>query len=442
MFDDESDLMVRGVAAAKSGDRDEAKFYLEWVIRSDADLEQQSNAWYWLSLCTDSPDEKRNCLENVLAAFPGHPEARRDLAILDGRLKREDILDLRQPVAPVVPSSVVADAERSMCPRCGAKMLSNQLTGVLACQFCGYKAGDNAALTVNDDVQEQDWVAAIYTQRGHTWEMPTSRTLLCSGCGATVSFAPSRVSTTCLFCGSPYSVQEAQEQTDLIQPEGVILFAFDDKTALTHARQWLGSQRFAPGDLEAHATFSLPRPIYLPFWTFNTTAEIAWTRTTAKREHGRLNMVEEHGSDVVTNDEVLVPGTSSLSKANLADMQFDMKALVPYVPGILVSRPAEIYSISAADASLEAHQIAARAANLYLRTLLESSVESSMEAGLQTNPPFITVTSYKLLLLPIWTTQYTYRGTIYALAINGQTGQAHGSVPRNKALEFVNNVFS
>ena len=37
--------------------------------------------------------------------------------------------------------------------------------------------------------------------------------------------------------------QEQQEQQELIAPEGVVLYAFDDKAALVYARKWLSEQR-------------------------------------------------------------------------------------------------------------------------------------------------------------------------------------------------------
>lgn len=92
MSDSANDLLTHGVAAARSKDKEEARFYLEWTLRSEPDLEQETEAWYWLSYITDDPKEKRDCLENVLAISPKYPEARRDLAILEGRLKQEDIL--------------------------------------------------------------------------------------------------------------------------------------------------------------------------------------------------------------------------------------------------------------------------------------------------------------------------------------------------------------
>src|SRR5438105_10169330 len=140
MSNEAEDLLVYGVAAAKVDSRAEARFYLEWVLRTDASLDQQTQAWYWLSRITDNPDEKRTCLDNVLAAYPNHPEARRDLAILEGRLKPEEMVDLRQADAPVAPSPALSteDAQRFVCPNCGGKMAYAPERHGLYCQFCGY----------------------------------------------------------------------------------------------------------------------------------------------------------------------------------------------------------------------------------------------------------------------------------------------------------------
>src|SRR5688500_2079867 len=203
------DLLIRGRSAALANSREEAKFFLEWVLRTDSDIEQRTEAWYWLSYITDDPVEKRSCLEQVLAAMPTHPEARRDLAILQGRLKQSDIVDHRNPVQPLVPSATLRpeDVQRSPCPTCGAKLVFNAYKGSMACQFCGYSPVDGTSDVARaGGVQEQDWVAAIYTKRGHRWEVPTQRTLHCDGCGATVTVAPAHISTECPFCSSPHIV--------------------------------------------------------------------------------------------------------------------------------------------------------------------------------------------------------------------------------------------
>ena len=141
MFGPDAEFFVRGVAAAQDGDREQARFYLERVLYGDADDEQKVEAWYWLSRATDDPAERRRCLEEVLAAVPGHPEARRDLAILDGRLKPEELVDLRRPVAPVAPRGELEPAEvrTYRCPECGGALTFAPAARSLVCQFCGYR---------------------------------------------------------------------------------------------------------------------------------------------------------------------------------------------------------------------------------------------------------------------------------------------------------------
>lgn len=57
------DLLVRGVAAAKDGAKDEARFYLEWALRLDPSDEQRIKAWLWLGEVCDDLAQKRNYLD-------------------------------------------------------------------------------------------------------------------------------------------------------------------------------------------------------------------------------------------------------------------------------------------------------------------------------------------------------------------------------------------
>src|SRR5512136_2805057 len=137
------ELLVRGVAAAKTGqarDREEARFYLEWVLRSDdATSDQKASAWLWLSQIEDDTGKKRDCLENVLAWDPANTLARRGLAILDGRLKAEDIVDPNKPIEPMKPDAAPQPSavRRYVCPKCGGRMSYLAEQRSLVCDYCG-----------------------------------------------------------------------------------------------------------------------------------------------------------------------------------------------------------------------------------------------------------------------------------------------------------------
>ncbi len=438
MSENSSDLLMYGVSAAKSNDREEARFYLEWVLRTDADVDQESEAWYWLSQVTDDPSEKRNCLENVLAAYPKHPEARRDLAILEGRLKQAEIIDQLRPVGPITPSPTLQadDVRRFSCPNCGGKMVVQPGKPGLFCQFCGYRQqpGTNGAA-----VREQDWVAAIYTERGHRWELPTQRTLNCQGCGATVTLLPSQVSTECPFCGAPQVVIKI-ESRELIQPGGVISFAFDASAAFGYARRFLEEQRFRPSDLDDQSTIIPPRPVYVPFWTFDISGEITWSGYIVEYEYRQSKLVPTSGVLGAFLDEVLIPATKSLPDEHLSALKFDTQALVPYSADLLADWPAEIYSISMSDAAVLAHAQAYKKSEAVVKRDVDLGMAGTVQDA-KVERTDLSIDSYKLVLLPVWVSGYTYKSQQYSLIINGQSGQAAGSVPRNSFQRILGGVF-
>ena len=100
------DLLVRGVASAKAKQADEVRFFLEWVIRTESSLEQRADAFFWLGEISEDPEEKRAHLLEALGCRPNHYQAQRSLAVLDGRLDPQDIIDPDKPPAPLsVPGS-------------------------------------------------------------------------------------------------------------------------------------------------------------------------------------------------------------------------------------------------------------------------------------------------------------------------------------------------
>ena len=122
MSDGAHDLLVRGIAAAKAGERAEARHYLEWALRQQPSSDEQLEAWLWLSDVAEVRDEARRWLEEVLANDPHNPRALRRLAVLDGRLLRGDMIDPDQPLpAPVLQDNPV-DVERFACPTCGGPL--------------------------------------------------------------------------------------------------------------------------------------------------------------------------------------------------------------------------------------------------------------------------------------------------------------------------------
>jgi tetratricopeptide (TPR) repeat protein len=117
-----AELLKRGIAAAKAGRREEARQALLRVVELD---ERNEQAWLWLSGVVESLDDRRACLESVLAVNPKNPYARQGLRHLDQQAAAAPAAEERCPrcQSPVPPSG-------KACPRCGQLL-------VVACPRCG-----------------------------------------------------------------------------------------------------------------------------------------------------------------------------------------------------------------------------------------------------------------------------------------------------------------
>jgi len=110
--------LQEGIAAARSGQVERARFYLQRVVEADEGVVQ---AWYWLSRVVEAPHERRICLENVLALDPGHTAVQAELAALRRQMAQAG----QKAIAAAVPRSaeeeLISDAavEPLLCPYCG-----------------------------------------------------------------------------------------------------------------------------------------------------------------------------------------------------------------------------------------------------------------------------------------------------------------------------------
>jgi hypothetical protein len=72
-----------GIDALRAGKRRDARRIFSDVVRSQPD---NAEAWWYLSAVVDDPDQKAQCLRQVLRLEPKHDEARGLLNTLEGRL--------------------------------------------------------------------------------------------------------------------------------------------------------------------------------------------------------------------------------------------------------------------------------------------------------------------------------------------------------------------
>ncbi len=440
MSESARDLLVRGIAAAKAGDVEEARFHLERVLRIDASLDQQAEAWLWLSEISDDPRVKRKCLEESLALDPGNYVARRALAVVEGRLNPNEIIDPDRPPTtttgePDSPKTPL-QTRRFVCPQCGGKMVFEAGSRAVVCQYCGHEMTLLKAMQSGAMVQEHDFVVGMATARGHIHPVGV-RPFVCQGCGATFIVDRKTLSVTCAYCGSAHVVRQ-ETLRQLIPPEAIIPFTVTYDEARRALRRWFIARKMK------RVRIAPIRGLYLPAWTFDLSGEIRWIYYVERKEPpsmtgssspvsiiGRVKVrVREEGIHLVYEDDILVPASHTLPPELFAAeaIHFALAEAVPYEEGFLADWPAEVYAIPMADASLVARRIALERARKQLRPKLAAKFEGSPEVQLDTSD--LIVESFKLILLPLWITRYRHQGTIYAIIVNGQTGNVRAQEPR------------
>jgi len=409
-------LLRSGIIEAKAGEMGPARRYLERAINTSGNFDVISEAWYWMSKITEDPTRKRSALENCLSYDMRHARAHRDLAVLDGKLDASEIIN---PDAPAALSTdpTQATADRFMCPQCGAKMVFAPDGVSLVCEHCTR----NQNLLSQGEAEEQDFLIAMATARGHSKPVAV-QVFHCQGCGAEFILPPDVISVTCAYCDSPHVVS-LEDSRELLQPEGVIPLAYDQKQATRLLVDWVEQNGIKPQE-----KVDPPRGIYLPIWTFDIGGAIAYRGDRYEAEDGFRQRVQKvvHVNDeypVYIND-LPAPASRKIS-GHLAHLlpTFELSATRPYDPRYLANWAAEVYDVPMADASLDARS----RAYTQLKRNLPGDIASLF--NLKTSSASLTIESFKLVLVPVWITKIPFNSKELLVLINGQNGIVQGDTP-------------
>jgi predicted RNA-binding Zn-ribbon protein involved in translation (DUF1610 family) len=421
------DLLSRGRAAAKAGDRREAKRYLERALNLFPPEDERLEALYWLSEVSDDPKVQRECLEEILASNLGDARARRKLAILDGKLKPEEIVDPDHIPAPVG-GDLVGRAHAFTCPKCGGQMVYAPDGRTLVCEYCEAQEQIKAR---HESIEGDDFIVALATAKAQRKPI-SSRSVDCRGCGATFLLSPQAITHRCPYCGSAYALEQV-EVRELDAPDGIIPFTISENRARAALRIWFHENPF---DRQPRVARGIG--VYLPAWLFDVGGQVNWTGSVYRNKQ----LVPLSGSRVVGEYNVLVPASRRLC-AELRDVfgQFDLSVIQPFDVRYLASWMAENFSVTAADAALDARRIVQEK----LRREIQANDElnqSIQDFSLRTAN--MLVESYRLVLLPVWLTSYTLveGGPRYDVLINGQTAEVLGLKPRKGFSALIKEVQS
>ncbi len=413
----DNSLLQQGIFAFKAKEYDSARRYFERALEIADDWHTREFANFYLSQVTDDPAQKRKYLEETLGYNPSHPEARRALAILDGKLKADEIVDANNLPAQSTETQN-AKADRFACPKCGSRMIFDGDGRTLICESCARQEALNRKTSGN----EQDFIIAMASGQGQRAPV-AMKTFNCQGCGANFLLPPQVISESCSYCGSVYVLAGTRE---LVEPDSIVPMAFNQREAALRLVKWVEKHKIKPeGKVQA------PRGIYLPVWTFDIMGTIPWGGTVYrdKRE------VQVSGEQIASFDDIVIYSTPKLADLLPKIIKdFSLGSGEVYDARYLAGWPAEIYQKNMADASLDARKQAVER----VRASIYNEVPSV--GNLRYSTANLSILSFKLVLVPLWITEYKLEDHSYRVIINGQTGSVYGERASRGVIGWLGSV--
>lgn len=326
------------------------------------------------------------------------------------------------------------------CPGCGGRAVFDPESQNLKCPYCGNESPLEKIIeqpqeySINDapSDQQMDWGVSV-------------RVIRCQGCGAETVLEQNATAELCAFCGSPHVLDDQSEAG--IAPESVIPFQTTQQQAVSSFRKWLNRRWFAPSKAKRMATLGKISGVYMPHWTYDAettslyvgqeghhyyvTVPVTVTRdgkqVTEMHEEQRTRWSPTSGMVHNTFDDVLVAGSRRLEEHLLTRVRpFDLQKLCRYQAGFLSGFLSEKPSVSLKEGWETAKsEINDTMQELARQDILRHADEAQV-TGLRSEHHNV---RYKLTLLPMWLSSFTYNSKIFHVLINGQTGKAGGQSP-------------
>ncbi len=321
------------------------------------------------------------------------------------------------------------------CPQCGGVMDYDPATGGMKCPFCEYTEAIETPVDEEGNAKPKQAQELDFDEAEHTancdWGVAT-KTVICKSCGGEMIYDAMQTAGECPYCGSN-QVMEAADKTSMA-PGGIVPFKLDSKQADENFKKWIGSLLFCPNNAKKFARSGSFKGVYLPYWTFDTKTDSAYTAKYGEEREDKEGNKETvwhntRGEFRLKIDDELVIGTNQYDDSVLAGIEpFETKNNVAYDPKYISGFICERYSVGIKDAWEKAKNKIKDKIRSGITRKIEDKYDTHQVIDLKINTDFSDIT-YKYLLLPVWMSSFKYEGKIYKFIVNGQTGKVSGKAP-------------
>ena len=336
-----------------------------------------------------------------------------------------------------------SDSKRADCPGCGATLIFSAKLQKLTCDYCGAEVDISQSAAMPVIVEKSLETLLVRQKTEGQAALGSSETVVhCNQCGASVNFGDKKVSGECCFCGSKMVV-ERKRQEDLILPEGLLPFKVTHEDATTAFKQWVGSLWFRPNDLKRRAAVEEIDGVYVPFWTFDATADTRWNAESGyhyyvtesytdsegkqkTRQVQKTRWESSSGTHLGTYDDLLICASKGVPPDMVKSLEPfpTVKELVPYQASYLSGWGAEEYGVGPEEAwALGQKRFEGEEYDACGR-LVPGDTHRNLRISMK-----LSEVTWKHCLLPIHVAAYRYGDKSYRFLVNGNTGQVSGDAP-------------
>lgn len=328
------------------------------------------------------------------------------------------------------------------CEECGADLLYQPGTETLVCQYCGHQ---NLIRNKPVAIQEYSFAQALRAmEKARLRPLDHEQVIKCPNCAAIFELSPNRHAGDCPFCGTP--VVTGTEQVRLFQPKSLLPFVITEKEARSAFDRWIGNLWFAPSALQNKARRDEKLlGIYMPYWTYDSHTDTYYRgqRGTVYYERQlvtvmvngqprqqvqtvpRIHWTPVSGRVRLFFDDVLVGATRTLPRTILDKLEpWDLPNLSPYNDSYLSGFQSEIYQIDLDEGFEQAREIMDY--RIHQAVLSDIGGDQQQVNSLETQHD---ATTFKHILLPVWSAAFRYNNQTYRFVINGRNGKTQGERP-------------
>ncbi|PID48763.1 MAG: primosomal protein N' (replication factor Y) - superfamily II helicase [Proteobacteria bacterium] len=328
------------------------------------------------------------------------------------------------------------------CQQCGADLLYVPGQKTLQCDYCGYT---NPIEDLDIAIKEYDFHHALQAlARAKHLPLDSTQFIKCPNCSATFELQANQHAGDCPFCGTP--VVSDTEQARLLQPKALLAFNINEKQAQAYFDKWINGLWFAPSALKSKAVRDEKLTgVYVPYWTYDSQTESYYQglRGTVYYERRvvtqvidgrpqqrvvsvpRIRWTPASGRVSLFFDDVLVGASRSLPRKILDRLEpWDLRNLVPYKRAYLSGFQSEVYQVDLDEGFQHAQALMEQR----IRQAVREDIGGDQQQ-IKTLDTHHSDTTFKHVLLPVWSAAFRYQGKIYRFVVNGRNGRTQGERP-------------